>query len=96
MLRKTATSCRAAPVFAAPPCPVVLGADCVVLGPVAVDDVGLRWFHSAIAATITTTTKTAPMPHAAGRPESVDFGGGSVISMPHAARRAGSVGVIDR
>jgi hypothetical protein len=30
---------RAAPLFDAPPCPVELGADCVVLGPVAVDDV---------------------------------------------------------
>jgi hypothetical protein len=30
---------RAAPVFGVPPCPVEVGADCVVLGPVAVNDV---------------------------------------------------------
>src|SRR5690242_2287676 len=84
---------RAAPGFAAPPCPVVLGVDCVALGPVAVDDVELRWFHNAIATTITITTKMAPMPHAARRPESVDRGGGSVTPMPHAARRAGSAAV---
>jgi len=84
---------RAAPVFAAPPCPVVLGADCVVLGPVAVDDVGLPWFHNATAATISMATKKAPMPHAARRPESVDLGAGSVAPMPHVGRRAVSVEV---
>ena len=93
MLRETVTQFRyrAAPVFAAPPCPLVLGADCVVLGPVAVDDVELRWFHNAIATTINMTTAKAPMPHAARRPESVDLGGGSVTPMPHGARRPDSV-----
>jgi len=84
---------RAGPVFAAPPCPVELGAECVVPGPVAVDDVALPWFHNAIAATISTTTKIAPMPHAARRPESVALGGGSVTPRPHSARRGGSADV---
>jgi hypothetical protein len=68
---------RAAPVFAAPPCPVVPGADCVVLGPVAVDDVGLRFIAYATAARISTTTTRAPMPHPARRDGSVDVRGGS-------------------
>jgi hypothetical protein len=84
MLRETAMQFyRAAPVFGAPPCPVVLGADCVVLGPDAVDDVGLRWFHNAITAKISMTTKNAAMPHVARRPESpVALGRGSVMPMP--------------
>src|SRR5437764_13008031 len=85
---------RAAPVFAAPPCPVELGADCVVLGPVAVDDVVLWWFHNIAARITTMTTTKAPMPHAARKPESVDVAG-SVTRMPHGARRrrAGPVDV---
>jgi hypothetical protein len=40
---------RAAPVFAAPPCPNVPGIDCVALGPVAVDDDGLRELRTSSA-----------------------------------------------
>lgn len=71
---------RATPVFAAPPWPVLLGADCVGLGPLAVDDGGLRFIAYAIAATISTTTTRAPMPHPARRAGSVDVRGGSVGS----------------
>src|SRR5438105_1589705 len=55
----------AVPVFAAPPCPVELGADCVVLGPVPVLDIGPRFsaLNNAIIATIVTATTRAPMPH---------------------------------
>jgi hypothetical protein len=74
----TLRSClyRAAPVFGAPACPVELAADCVALGPVAVDDVGLRFIAYAIAATTSMTTTGAPMPHAARGPGSVDVRGG--------------------
>jgi hypothetical protein len=87
---------RAGPVFAgAPPCPVVLGADCVVLGPVAVDDAALRFHNASAATTISKTTTKAPMPHAARKPESpVALGPGSVTRMPHRRRRGGSVVVI--
>jgi len=71
---------RVAPVFAAPPWPVLVGADCVALGPLAVDDEGLRFIAYAIAATISTTTTRAPMPHPARRAGSVDVRGGSVGS----------------
>jgi hypothetical protein len=84
-------------VFGAPPWPVVLGADCVLLGPVAVDDVGLWWLQkNPMAATMSMTTTKAPMPHAARRPDSVDLGGGSVSRMPHAGLRAGPVDVRGR
>src|SRR5215212_5361794 len=48
---------RAAPVFAAPPCPV--GADCVALGPFAVD------VHDQIAPSTSMARRNAPMPHQA-------------------------------
>jgi len=68
---------RAAPVLAVPPWPVLLGADCVVPGPVAVDDVGLRFIAYAIAAITSTATMRAPMPHMPRRFGSVDVRGGS-------------------
>jgi hypothetical protein len=81
----TLRSClyRAAPVFGAPPCPVELAADCVALGSVAVDDVGLRFIAYAIAATTSMTTTRALMPHAARRPGSVDVRGGRWVLRSH-------------
>ena len=85
----TLRSClyRAAPVFAAPPCPVELGADCVALGPFAVD------VHDQIAPSTSMARRNAPMPHQARVPGFVDFAGGSVTPMPHSARRSESVDV---
>ena len=85
----TLRSClyRAAPVFGAPPCPVELGADCVALGPFAVD------VHDQIAPSTSMATRNAPMPHQARTPGLVDLAGGSVTRMPHRRRRAGLVDV---
>src|SRR6185503_4051774 len=91
-------SYRAAPVFAAPPCPVELGADCVVLGAVAVDDVGLQFLY-AIPAMISTMTTKAPMPHKPrreldGRRGSAPRSSSTVTGRAGSVyvRRAGSVG----
>jgi hypothetical protein len=71
---------RAAPVFAAPPCPAELGADGVVAGgPAPVLCIGPRFnaLNNAIIAMIVTAATRAPRAHPT-KPGSVDVRGGSV------------------